>query len=102
MTRLRNKISKFVLAVAAAGLLMSLMHYHRAALDCLEHSGEPHYTEYVWVCPVCALHVQVDSDDINTFHAFLQFKEYLVINDDTLPLQEEFSSPLGRSPPAIA
>ena len=78
------------------------MHYHSSTLDCLEHAGEPHYTEYEWVCPVCALHVQLDSDDTSTFHAFLQFKEYLVTSDDTLPLQEEFSSPLGRSPPAIA
>jgi hypothetical protein len=102
LTQLRNKLSVFILAIAAIGLLSSLMHYHGATLDCLEHAGEPHYTEYEWVCPVCTIHVQIDSDDPTTFFAELEFKEYVVSSDDTIPLQEDYDSPLGRSPPFIA
>jgi hypothetical protein len=99
---LRSKISVFILAVAALGLLSSLMHYHSYTLDCLEHAGEPHYTEYEIVCPVCALHVKVDTGEINSFEADLVFKEYIVSTDDVLILQENYDTPLGRSPPYIA
>lgn len=102
MIKLRNKISFFILAFAALGLLSSLMHYHGYTLDCLEHAGEPHYTQYELVCPVCTLHVQIDSDDPATFLGELEFKEYVVSSDDTIPLQENYDSPLGRSPPFIA
>ncbi|MDZ7719259.1 MAG: hypothetical protein U5K72_10630 [Balneolaceae bacterium] len=102
MIQFRNKISIFILAVAALGLLSSLMHYHSYTLDCLEHAGESHYTEYELVCPVCALHVHLDSDDSRTFYTDLEFKEYIVNTDDILLLQENYDSPLGRSPPHIA
>lgn len=102
MIKLRNKISFFILAVAALGLLSSLMHYHGYTLDCLEHSGAPHYTEYELVCPVCTLHVQIDADNSSSFFTELEFKEYIVLPDDTTPLQENYDTPLGRSPPAIA
>ncbi len=99
---LRKKFSVFILAVAAIGLLSSLMHYHSYTLDCLEHAGEAHYTEYEVVCPVCALHVQINSDDPSTFFTDLEFKEYVVSNDDAIPFREDYDSPLGRSPPAMA
>lgn len=102
MDPLRSKISVFILAVAALGLLSSLMHYHSYTLDCLEHAGEAHYTEYEIMCPVCALHVQVDADDLNSFLVDLEFKEYIVSTDDIIFLREDFDTPLGRSPPYIA
>lgn len=102
MIKLRNKISFFILVVAALGLLSSLMHYHSYALDCLEHVGASHYTQYEIVCPVCTLHVQIDHDDPSAYFTDLEFQEYVVITDETFSLQENFDTPLGRSPPSIA
>lgn len=76
-----------------------MMHYHSASLDCLEHAGEPHYTEYVLVCPICALTVQEDSDSDFEFNAFIEFQEFLASSEEKIPLQKLFAPPLGRSPP---
>ena len=102
MNPLRKKFSVYILAVAAVGLLSSLMHYHGYTLDCLEHAGEPHYTEYELVCPVCTVHVQIDSDDPTSYFKDLEFQEYVVTTNEIFSLQENFDSPLGRSPPEIA
>lgn len=76
-----------------------MLHYHDVSLDCLEHQGEAHYTEYVLACPVCALTVNVDSDHSLQFSAFIEFKEYVFISNDRISHQVSFDSPLGRSPP---
>lgn len=102
MKRFRQKLSVFILAIAALGLLSSLIHYHSETLECFEHAGTPHYKVYDVLCPVSTLHVQIDSDDPNTFFKELEFKEYVVTSDETLALQENYDSPLGRSPPSIA
>ena len=102
MNLFRNLISFSILAVAALGLLFSLMHYHSHTFDSLHHAGEKHFVEDETDCPFCAIHVQFYSDDLNSYEADLEFKEYVVSTDDIFLNQENFDSPLGRSPPAMA
>ena len=102
MNLFRGNLSVSILAVAVLGLLSSLMHYHGHAFDYLHYAGEEHFIEYETVCPVCALHVQFDADDLNTYKADLEFKEYVVSTDDIFFNHKHFDSPLGRSPPAMA
>lgn len=79
-----------------------MVHYHDVSLDCLEHQGEPHYTEYVLACPVCALTVNVDSDHSLQFKAIIEFKEYVFNSNEKITPQESFDTPLGRSPPLFS
>lgn len=99
MTKLNNKISNFIFAASVAGLLLSIFHYHRESLKCFMHPDQQHYTEYTITCPVCALHVENDSDIAFTFDGFLETEQFIKESHNPLPLQEEFRSPLGRSPP---
>lgn len=71
-------------------------------MDCLEHRGEPHYSEYVIVCPVCALNVNFDSDQSSQLKTIIEFKEYLVTLTDRITTQEPFKTTLGRSPPLVS
>lgn len=90
------------LFVAAAGIMLSMMHYHSDGLECLAHAEHQHITQNDLLCPVAGIIAVTGGETQPAFDGLLMF-HYTVIDHPPLYLSAQpFVPLLGRAPPVSA
>ncbi|WP_142455134.1 hypothetical protein [Gracilimonas mengyeensis] len=100
MSRFKNYISVLFFALAITGTMLSMVHYHSAGLECLDHADEQHYIHNEVLCPVSGIVAVSGQESQPVFADLLPFPETVYIHSPLYLSAQPFVQLLGRAPPA--